>query len=171
MLFYTYAIQDGDTPEIVADKYYDDPFSYWIIMYSNQLLDPIWSWPLPYQQFLNFIDSKYAAAAAAEGKTPFEYTNTTVYSYQKVTQTIDSVTEKINVQNTSISESEYNSLTPSTQTVVLPTGTSCTISINKTITTIYDYEYDLNENKRIIKILNSVYLNQFEKTFSDVMRA
>ena len=57
MLFYTYSIQDGDTPEIVADKYYGDPFAFWIILYSNQILDPIWNWPLTYQEFLNFLDA------------------------------------------------------------------------------------------------------------------
>lgn len=170
MLFYTYAIQDGDTPEIIADKYYNDPFSYWVIMYSNQLLDPIWSWPLSYQQFLEFIDSKYAVEAEAEDKTPFEYVNTTVYAYQKITETTDGLTGNVNKQTTTISLEEYNSLVPSTQTVSLPNGTTCTIKIDKTLITIYDYEFNLNEEKRNIKILNGVYLKQFEKAFFDVMR-
>ena len=39
MLFYQYSIQDGDTPEIIADKYYNDSYRYWIILYSNKVGD------------------------------------------------------------------------------------------------------------------------------------
>ena len=52
MLFYTYSIQEGDTPEIISEKYYGDPYKYWIVLYSNQIMDPIWNWPLNYEQFL-----------------------------------------------------------------------------------------------------------------------
>ena len=46
MLFYKYDIQDGDTPEIVADKYYGNSYRFWLIMFSNRMLDPQWDWPL-----------------------------------------------------------------------------------------------------------------------------
>ena len=38
-LFYSYDIQDGDTPEIIAEKYYGDPYRYWIVLYGNQIMD------------------------------------------------------------------------------------------------------------------------------------
>lgn len=41
MLFYKYTIQEGDTPEIVAEKYYGDAYRYWIVLYSNELMDPV----------------------------------------------------------------------------------------------------------------------------------
>lgn len=68
MQFYEYAIQEGDTPEIVADKYYGDPFKYWIVLFSNQILDPIWEWPMSYTALLEYIDSKYATEAEDAGK-------------------------------------------------------------------------------------------------------
>ena len=52
MLFYSYLIKDGDTPEIIADKYYGDPYKYWIVLYSNNLLDPLWDWPMQYNQLM-----------------------------------------------------------------------------------------------------------------------
>ena len=93
MLFYTYNIQDGDTPEIIAEKYYNDPYKYWIVLYSNQIMDPIWNWPLNYEQFLTYINNKYATEAEDADKTPYEYTNTTIHAYQKVVTTIDSFSE------------------------------------------------------------------------------
>lgn len=169
MLFYTYAIQDGDTPEIVADKYYGDPNRFWLVTYSNQILDPVWDWPLQYQQFLDFIDSKYKDAADGAGKTPFEYTNTTIYSYEKVVETTDSETQVTTTETVSIDETTYNELTPSTNTYTLPNGFSCVVSISKNAVTIFDYEYTLNESKRNIKLLNSSYASQMENSFYKVM--
>ena len=80
MLFYEYAIQEGDTPEIVAEKYYGDPYRYWIVLLSNELLNPLWDWPLSDQMFLEYIDTKYKTDAEAEDKTPFavSYTHLTL---------------------------------------------------------------------------------------------
>ena len=169
MLFYTYSIQDGDTPEIVANKYYNDSFSYWIVLYSNKILDPLWDWPLPYDQFLKYLDSKYKEVAETQNLTPFEYTNTTVYKYEKITKTIDSETLTETVNTNSITQADYNSLTPSTQTYTLSDGKTCTIIIDKSIVTIFDYEYNLNESKRNIKLLNSSYLKQMQNSFEQVM--
>ena len=39
MVYYKYDVQEGDTPEIVAHKYYDDPYRYWIVLFSNKMYD------------------------------------------------------------------------------------------------------------------------------------
>lgn len=171
MLFYTYVIQDGDTPEIIADKYYDDPNRFWIVLYANEILDPLWDWPLPQQQFLNYIDSKYKTVAEEEGKTPFEYVTTTVHSYQKIIETTDSVTSETTTNYVSVDETTYNSIVTGTQTYSFPAPNTntCTITITKRIIYIYDYEYELNESKRKIKLLNTIYANQMEQTFKEVM--
>lgn len=169
MLFYQYSIQDGDTPEIIADKYYGDSYRYWLILYSNKILDPLWDWPLNYETFLKFIDDKYAAEAAAESKTPFEYTNTTVYTYQKITKTTNLETLSENIVYTNLSQLQYNSLVETVNTYTIPNSPSCRVEISKRIVTIFDYEYELNENKRIIKILNNSYVVDFESAFKEAM--
>lgn len=169
MLFYTYSIQDGDTPEIIADKYYDDPNRFWLILYSNEILDPVWNWPLTQQQFMDYIDSKYLAAAEAEDKTPYEYTTTTVYEYQKIVETVDLESDTTTTKYVSIDETTYNSLTPSSQTYTLPNGFRCTITTSKREVNIYDHEYELNESRRNIKILNTAYASQMEQVFVETM--
>lgn len=171
VLFYQYAIQDSDTPEIIADKYYNDSYRYWIVLYCNKMLDPLWDWPLNQSLFLGYIDSKYATEAQAASQTPFEYTNTTVYTYQKITKTTDLSSLTENTIYTNLTQTEYNSLMPSSATYSIPGAPSCTVEISKRIVTIFDYEYEKNEEKRIIKILNEFYVNQFEKTFEDLMGA
>ena len=169
MLFYTYNIQDGDTPEIVAEKYYDDPYKYWIVLYSNQIMDPIWNWPLNYEQFLDYINSKYATEADDAGKTPYEYTNTTVYAYQKIITTIDSYSEISTEKIIPLDLSEYNSFTETNNTYTLPSGLTCSVRNTKRSVSLYDYEYDLNESRREIKVMDKNYVNQMEEQLKTVM--
>ena len=169
MLFYKYTIQDGDTPEILAEKYYDDPFKYWIILYSNQIMDPLWDWTLPYEQFLGYINSKYADDAAAANQTPFAYTNTVVQEYQKITTTIDNYSETTTVQNTSVDFATYSAINSSENTYVIPSGSTCTVKISKNLLTLFDYQFNLNETKREIKIMDSKYTVQMEEQFKALM--
>jgi hypothetical protein len=170
MLFYKYVIQDGDTPEILAEKYYDDPFRYWIILYSNQIMDPLWGWPLPYEQFLKYIDSKYKDDAAAAGQTPFAYTNTVVQEYQKITTTIDNYSETTTtVQNNSVDFATYSATNASETTYSIPSGSTCTVKISKNLLTLFDYEFNLNEAKREIKIMDSKYSDEMEEQFRTLM--
>lgn len=173
--FYEYAIQEGDTPEIVADKYYGDPFKYWIVLFSNQILDPVWEWPMSYASFLKYIDKKYATEAEDAGKTPFEYTNTTVYEYKKVITTTDVYTRTETIKEVSITQDDYNTLVESTVTYDIPdppvaNGTQCIVSTTKTIVTLYDYEEQLNESRRQIKLLNNTYAGEMELQLRELMK-
>jgi hypothetical protein len=169
MLFYKYNIQDGDTPEIIAEKYYDDPYKYWIVLYSNQIMDPIWNWPLNYEQFLDYINSKYATEAEDAGKTPYEYTNSTVYAYQQVITTTDSYSEVSTEKIIPLDEDAYNSFVETNNTYTLPSGLTCSVRVTKRSVSLYDYEYDLNEAKREIKVMDRNFVNQMEEQLKTVM--
>lgn len=67
--YYTIDIEDGDTPEILADKVYGDIGAGWIIIYSNKILDPQFDWPLDYSAFDKYIKSKYGSIALAQTTT------------------------------------------------------------------------------------------------------
>jgi hypothetical protein len=170
MIFYEYAIQEGDTPEIVAEKYYDDPFKYWVVMFSNQIFDPIWDWPMSYTVFLDYLNSKYATEAEDAGQTPYEYTNTTVYEYEKIITTRDLFSEVETVKNVPVTLTEYNALSESTTTYDIPGGTRCVVTITKKIVTIYNYEEELNESKRQIKLLNKDFAGEIENQLFQLMR-
>ena len=58
-LFYSYDTKEGDTPEIIATKYYGDPYRYWIVLYGNpNIKDPQADWPLTNQQFTPYLKNK-----------------------------------------------------------------------------------------------------------------
>lgn len=58
-LFDLYNIRDGDTPEITANKFYGDTGLYWIILQSNDILDPRFGWPLDQFNLKKFAEGKY----------------------------------------------------------------------------------------------------------------
>ena len=60
LLFDTYNVQEGQTPEMIADKLYGDPNLHWIVMYVNNITDRYHQWPLTTPQFLAFINDKYS---------------------------------------------------------------------------------------------------------------
>lgn len=168
MLFYKYSIREGDTPEIIAEKYYGDPFAYWIVLHSNQLLDPLWDWPMTEAIFNSYLENKYAALAEEENQTVLQYTNSTIYQYQKITESKDNDTGTITTEYTSITQSQYNTLAPTTTTYTVG-GRTCTIKVSKREVTIYDYEYELNEAKREIKLMDKAYVGQMEAQLKEVM--
>ena len=60
LLFDTYTVKEGQTPEIIADKLYGDPNLHWIVMYVNNITDRYHQWPMTSAQFLSFINEKYS---------------------------------------------------------------------------------------------------------------
>ena len=58
-LYDLYDIVDGETPESTAAKFYGDPGLHWIILQSNEILDPRFGWPLSPFDLKKFAEAKY----------------------------------------------------------------------------------------------------------------
>ena len=58
-LYDTYNVKNGETPEIIADKLYQDPELHWIVMLVNNITDRYHQWPMKEQQFNTFLNEKY----------------------------------------------------------------------------------------------------------------
>ena len=59
LLFDTYEVKEGETPESIADKLYDDPELHWIILLINDITDRYHQWPMSTPQFNAYMDDKY----------------------------------------------------------------------------------------------------------------
>jgi len=59
MLYDTYDVKNGETPESIAFKLYDDAELHWVVMLINDITDRFHDWPLSEAQFLQFIKDKY----------------------------------------------------------------------------------------------------------------
>jgi len=60
LIFDTYDVKEGETPEMIANKLYDDPELHWVILYVNNITDRYHQWPMSYGQFNSFLNEKYS---------------------------------------------------------------------------------------------------------------
>jgi len=168
LLFYSYDIQESDTPEIIADKYYGDPYRYWMVLLANQIIDPQWQWPLTSQQFNLYLNDKYSTAAG--NTSVLSYTQGTIYQYNKTITTTDSVTSNTTSVTIVVDLPTYTLTQTGTTTQTFSDGSSIIETITKTPVSIYNYEVSLNEAKRTINLINKSYASEFEKQLASLLK-
>ena len=83
LFFDTYDVREGETPEMIADKLYDDPELHWIVLMVNDITDRYHQWPKNQNQFLTYINDKY--------------TNISGTHHYEINQTSGDTTIKINI--------------------------------------------------------------------------
>ena len=60
LLYDTYDVRNGETPESLAFKLYGDAELHWVIMMINNITDRYHDWPMTEAQFLQFLKDKYS---------------------------------------------------------------------------------------------------------------
>lgn len=171
--FYEYIIMDGDTPEILASKYYKHPERHWIILLFNDIIDPQYDWPLDYTSLYNYVNTKYTANAdtANTSVTGIRWAQnvSNVHSYYK---TIVRISQDDGIQikeKVEINQSEYANTGNSSTNYTLQDGSVITEIISTETKSYYDYETELNDNKRVIKLLKKDFVPLVEKEFKRVI--
>ena len=172
-IFYTYDVQESDTPEIIAGKFYKNPERHWIVLMFNDIIDPQFDWPLKSSELINFIDKKYTANGAANTTTQTGLawamsTNNVQAYYKVVTKTnqdnIDFI-EKIQID-----ANTYANVAATTQSFTLNSGDVITKKVTKEKLSYYDYEVVENESKRTIKLIKPEFISAIEKEFKRVIK-
>ena len=185
-----YIVLDGETPELVSQKFYGTPFNHWIILMVNNIIDPREEWPIPENRVLDRVYANYdmiitvpsgaaysvddSLEASTGGKflVSSKSGNTIYIRSQNGTQllttsdTIDNLTTEasnlvissVTLPNTRIhhyydTELEY--------VVDYDAGNPNILSV-----TNWEYEIDLNDAKRNIKMLPPVYVTAVEREFN-----
>ena len=83
--------------------------------------------------------------------------------------TTDSYSEVSTEKIIPLDEDAYNSFVETNNTYTLPSGLTCSVRATKRSVSLYDYEYNLNEAKREIKVMDRNYVNQMEEQLKTVM--
>jgi nicotinamide riboside kinase len=170
--YYEYLIKDNDTPEIIAEKVYGDPEAHWVILMANDIVDAQYDWPLNYDDFNKYIIGKYGSISNA--KTTTHHCEKVVIREDKLTGTIVENTYVINeseiheVDLDSVPYDTFDTL-PQTQeftTINLGNGKTVFEKIFTRKISFYDYEEELNESKRSIKIIKPEYYSQIVSEFN-----
>jgi Base plate wedge protein 53 len=158
MTYYQYDIQEGDTPEIIAHKYYGDSYRYWIVLLANKIVDPQWDWPVESRIFDSYVEGKY----------PNRNIYTSLHHYEKIETFFNKKEVSTNTIRTYLTETAYNNLIPSERTLNFSQG-DVVVTTEKRTVNLYTYEYELNESKRTIKLLNEKYVRQVESELKSLM--
>lgn len=170
--FYKYTIKDSDTPEIIAHKFYGHSERHWIVLMFNDIIDPQFDWPLQYKSFIDFVSEKYSANGAANTtvQTGLEWAQdvNNVQSYHKIITRTSSDGTKIE-EKIEVDANTYVNVGASETAYTLSDGSSITETISTSTKTWYDYENELNEAKREIKLLKTDFISAVEKEFKRVI--
>ena len=59
LLFDTYDVKEGETPESIADKLYDSSQYHWVVLFVNNITDRYHQWPMTTPQFRQYLNDKY----------------------------------------------------------------------------------------------------------------
>ena len=133
--FYDYTLQDGERLDQLADMYYGDSKYVWVIILANDMIDPQFEIPRPYNEFRKYVINKYGS---------WENVVNGTHHYERISIYKDTDTKVADLNpSIIISEDQYNSLLPQERKEV------------KNL----EYEENLNENKRNIKLLDSGQLS------------
>lgn len=173
-LYYKYVITDGETPEVLAHKIYGDSEKHWIILGMNDIFNPVIDWPVEQRSLLNIIDTKYTGAPyanTANGQTGLEWAQQNYHSYYKIETQTNSATGDTSVSTTQIDSNTYIDLAVAeTIQYTLADNNVISITTERDAKTYYDYEIDVNESKRTIKILNPQYVEIVDEEFRNVFK-
>lgn len=143
--YYDFSVEEGERPDIVATKIYKRPELDWLILMVNDIIDPNFDWPMELRTLENYIISKYGSLATAHA---------TVHEYRKILNEQSRLFDGTVVPKRTlvIDETTYNTLSETSRE-----------SISK-----YQYEVDLNDSKRQIKVLDPAYLNDILNSIEDI---
>ena len=145
--FYPYIIEEGERPDILSYKYYGSVSYAYLILLFNNIIDPQFDWPLGAIDFENYIISKYGSVSTAYTETKFYYQ--IIRAEVPKTETRDRQEEVKLI----VDETTYDGLAAASRKKV----------------TAYDYETQLNDNKRHIKVINKDLIVDVDSKYKEAM--
>lgn len=144
LLFDTYYVKEGETPEIIADKLYGDPELHWVVLMVNDITDRYHQWPMSYSQFLQYLNDKYVNADGTS--------NVDGVHHYEIAQSSGDTTKKIEVYSNS----------------ALYTGDTSFYASATTITN-REYEENLQDERRSIRLLDPNFIDGFVEEYIELM--
>ena len=148
-IFNKYEIEDDERPDQIADELYGDPFLDWVVLVTANIINFQNQWPLTNQQLYDYVENKYGVE---------KMNATKYYKTKEVRRKID---------NTLILPGELTV----DKDFTIPDPDVYGNRINPvTGVSNYQWETELNDQKRLIYVLRPEYLQQFVKDMRDISK-
>ena len=173
-IYYEYIYKDHDRPEHIAKKYYGDETLHWLILITNNIFDVNFDLPMSSYVFPKYIEDKYKDLGEEVGKTGMEYAMTAVDpeigKQKEITITYSNGRQQVEYQK--LDDVAYENFNGYKRTFLGPDGLYITYeeSLKFPFTTIYEREFQENEEKRKIKLLKKEYVGKATKELLQLLR-
>tara|TARA_S200002703_G_scaffold152489_1_gene152944 strand:- start:158 stop:805 length:648 start_codon:yes stop_codon:yes gene_type:complete len=146
-IFNKYEIMEGARPDTVAEEFYGDAELDWVVLMTAGIINVRNEWPLSNRDLYNLAEKKYGI----EGLTsPHHY---------ETTEVKDSIGRLILPAGKVVDE-DFS----------IPNPSNKNLSLNPVVNvTNYEYEVRKNQEKSLIYLLRSSYLQQFLNDMREIM--
>lgn len=155
--FFPFRLRDFDRPDTIADKYYGSSEYYWVVFFSNNAFDLYYDFPMDRRTFDKYLIDKYSDTYSTATETFFSGVMGAPGNFDD--RLITYLSEVVHHYEDS------DGFIVDKQTYDLDTAGS------RREVSIYDYEFELNERKREIKLLDVRLLNQIVSEVEDSLNA
>lgn len=164
--FDLYDVRDGDTPEMLADRFYDDPTLHWVILHTNEILDPRFSWPMTDVELRKYAKAKYGSEEALnEVHHVIGYNDLVDDYYEESNFILAPETESLDNPIRIIFEGIATEDNP---VIRRPISHDENTKITDFVTNI-QYEADENEKKRRIRIMKAELVSELIGQLQDIL--
>ena len=138
--YYPYYVREGERPDIVSFNTYGTVAYSYLILLVNDIIDPLFDWPLSSRQFESYIIEQYGSVSSAQ------FTNKYYYQIVRAEVARTGVSERVPEYKIIVDQTTYNSLDASVRSAQ----------------NVYDYEVEQNDNKREIKLINPDFIQDID---------
>ena len=194
-LYYTHYIEEGDTPEILSHKVYGDPNYHWVLLMMNERLNPYFDWPMSYQAFEAYITTKYPGKSLiftadstdhyTVGETVTGGTSSATGTVTKWFPTLRQLVVNVGSGTFQNNETITGGTSSTVRTTLSSGGTvnyidaphhytdinnnEVNIAVANSAPTNREYEDNINETNRSIKILKAEFLSTVIEEFETLL--
>ncbi len=138
-IYYPYVIPEQiKRPDVLSQQLYGDVSFTWTIFLVNNILDPLWQWPMDTRVFESYIERKYGSIGEAKNDVHhYEYT-----WHERVEAT--GTSDPIPAQKVEVDYDTYLTINEDFRKIVYS----------------FEYEETLNEANREISLIQPTYISQ-----------
>lgn len=175
--FEFYNVAEGEAPDHISNKFYGDPTYHWVIMLANDIVNFYGDWPLDLSQFNEYIYQKYKTVLDSDGSIvtltrsqSITYTQFAGSPDNDFTEFLDGTTVRMKPHHFITSDKvqfSYDAIVNNTNLVDAHGNSE--IYDTTTPVSIYDYESNLNEEKRKIIIPKKIIVDRIVSEIRDIL--
>jgi hypothetical protein len=148
IVFVEYFNGSGDRPDVIAEKYYNDPNLDWLVLITNDVFDPDFEWAMDHWTLHKHIKAKYGSLDVAAATT---------HHYEWIIQpeTVFKDGSRVAERNVKVDLTTYNTIPDESRRLV----------------TCYQHEKNLNDERKKLKLVHSSYTTQILKEAEVIFNA